>query len=740
MYKYAVSNNTLFDLYWSHFFKDCVTFARILCINLIYNRYGENSMPLSDALISKTFTTFFNDFINPCRLKTTLAVLACLCLFVNTSAKAATPDELLQSASAVDIQVRNIDTPARIKQRAAYLRAEKHVWRMDNSQLFDTVKSLGDYPLVPYLIERKLSDRLRLSDTAQVRAFLNKYADTPLANKVRRIWLNYLAKHKKVDLFLEFYESSSNATLACTHIDFRIQAGAEAQQFYPDIAQLWTVGKSQPKACNSIFKRWIKAGELSEDLVLQRIQKSADGGSHTLIPYLKTRLPANKMYLADLWHKTRRDPSIVRKTSIFPGKYPLIEAEIMSYGLSRFIWRDQNLAISAMRNAEKRLVFTQAQLARVYGRFAIKLAIDDHKQAEVFLTKASDVSDDPEVMRWHLAHLLKSQDWARIVLLIENASPQKVTANDYTYWLARAYEQLGRDDEAKILYQQVASHRHYYGFLASARLNQPYDLENSPIEVSNDSVNRILAMPSAQRAYELRQLKRWHEARLEWRHTQRQLASEDQLATTVISSAWGWHDQSIFTFSREGYLDDVQRRFPTAFADIIKREAKKNQIEPEWAFAIARRESSFMPDAISPANARGLMQVLPSTAKYMEKKRVSSRQLLDVSINAKIGNKYLRYLLNKLDDNTILATASYNAGWRRVRQWLPEKEALEADIWVELIPFKETRNYVKAVLAYKQIYQAQLEGTPLPIKGIDRTIATATVFREFIATDIPVSL
>jgi soluble lytic murein transglycosylase len=220
------------------------------------------------------------------------------------------------------------------------------------------------------------------------------------------------------------------------------------------------------------------------------------------------------------------------------------------------------------------------------------------------------------------------------------------------------------------------------------------------------------------------------------------LDDDEKLATTVIASAWQWHDQAIFTFSREGYLNDVERRFPTAFADIITREANKNDIEPEWAFAIARRESSFMTDAVSSANARGLMQVLPSTAKYLEKRRVSSKQLLNVETNAKIGNKYLRYLMDKLDNNVILATASYNAGWRRVRQWLPENEAIEADLWVELIPFKETRNYVKAVTAYKQIYRAQLNGEPFKVTSTAQVQKASqnNVFIDFIETDIPVSL
>ncbi|MGK0370956.1 MAG: soluble lytic murein transglycosylase [Glaciecola sp.] len=628
--------------------------------------------------------------------------------------------------------------PDRADQRAAFLRAERRVWQMDNAELAELVKELAGYPLIPYLIERKLSDRIQLSDKEQIRAFLEIYKGGPLARKLRRNWLEYLEKRQRASLFVEFYRPTSSAKLACAFLDFQIELGGDITESYSKIAALWTVGNSQPKQCDDLFKKWINAGQLTEDLVLLRIKKAADGGRHTLIPYLRTLLPKEKQYLADLWHKTRRDPSHVKNAKNFLGKYPLIEAEIMSYGLSRLIWRDQALAMRTMEKAEKHMIFTQVQRARVYGRFGIKLAMDNHEAAEEWLLKAADADDDPEVMRWHLAYLLRQQDWARIILLIENAAPQKVAAKDYSYWLARSYEQLGRQDEANVLYKQVATHRHYYGFLASARIDQPYQLENSPVVVSDESILKTMSLSSSHRAYELRQLNRHHEARLEWRHTQGQLGEDEKLVTSVISSAWEWHDQAIFTFSREGYLDDVNRRFPTAFENIIVREATKNNIEPEWAFAIARRESSFMPDAVSPANARGLMQLLPSTAKYLENRRISSRKLLDAEINAKLGNKYLRYLMNKLDNNRILATASYNAGWRKVRQWLPENEALASDIWVELIPYRETRNYVKAVTAYKQIYNAKLndEVTLSP----DVASAKATVFEQFIETAIPVSL
>lgn len=646
--------------------------------------------------------------------------------------------QIAKEESVLDSNSSIFAMPNRAAQRKEFVRFEKRIRKMDYNELNEALVSLNDYPLRPYLIAHKLIDKPSMSHLPTVRSFLSKYENTPIGRKLRRKWLEYLAKKKKASLFIEFYKPTSNAKLACSFIDFQLSQGVDINKTFDEIATLWTVGKSQAKQCDRIFDLWIKAGQLTEDLVLLRIKKAADGGQHTLIPYLRKLLPNDKQYLADLWRNARRDPATVSNIHLFKGKFPLIEAEVMSYGLSRLIWRDQKLAIATMQKAESKLIFTQAQKARVYGKFGIKLAIDNDQSSEKWLLKAAEVGNDSEVMRWHLAYLLRQHDWARIILLIENAAAQSVSANEYSYWLARAYEQLGRQQEANVLYKQLAQHRHYYGFLASARGDQPYQLEYAPVNMPDEIIKKTLSFASSHRAFELRQLGRHYEARLEWRHTQSLLNEDEKLASSIISSAWEWHDQAIFTFSREGALNDVIRRFPTAFEDVITREAKKNKIEPEWAFAIARRESSFMPDAVSPANARGLMQILPSTAKYLENRRVSSMQLLDVKTNAKIGNKYLRYLMDKLNNNNILATASYNAGWRRVKKWLPEDEALESDIWVELIPYRETRNYVKAVMAYKQIYYAQLNNQIL-VSG-EIASAKANVFIKFIETDIPVSL
>ena len=253
------------------------------------------------------------------------------------------------------------------------------------------------------------------------------------------------------------------------------------------------------------------------------------------------------------------------------------------------------------------------------------MAIAKHEDAEYWLIKSESLEQDPEVLRWHLTVLLKDQNWPSIINLIEKASPLLTRTHEYQYWLARSYAALGNEYKANDLFKQLAGERHYYGFLASARLGQSFSFQDNPLVIEKVVIDRVEQLPSAKRAFELKELERYHEARLEWRFVQQQLNDQERLASAVIAGQWGWHDQAIFTFSSTGYLNDVNRRFPMAYADILTKEALRNEIEPEWAFAIARRESSFMSDAVSSAKAFGLMQILPSNGEiFRKKKRIGS--------------------------------------------------------------------------------------------------------------------
>ncbi len=594
------------------------------------------------------------------------------------------------------------------EQRKLFVQAES----VANSPKSRTYKRLMDkldgYPLKPYIEYKTLSNFAYLSNKKAIQTFLEDYRYSPMDRPLRKKWLNYLAKKGENRLFEQSYRDIGDTALTCIHANNLLKDPKTKAQGLAIAERLWVVGRSQPKACDPVFKVWQQAGLRTPQHVWDRLSLAANGGNHTLIPYLKTLLSDEKKYLADLWLRIRRSPSQVSRISHFPGKFPELETQILTYGLKRLAWRDRDLALRSWERQSARFQFSPAQLEQIAHRFAISLALKNHPKATYWLQKANQLNPDSELIRWHLAHTLREFNWQGAIDVLDSV-PRSVTQdNVFQYWRARAFEQLSASTLAQEGYENLAKNRHYYGFLASGKLQQAPKLNNAPIQVTPEELTKIAQNPATQRAMEFRQLNRPVSARREWNFLQSQLNSVDKATAAVFADQQGWHEQAIFGFSKAGYLNDIQKRFPMPFKAEIIRYAKHYQIDPAWAFSIARRESSFMPDAASGAGALGLMQVLPSTAKYLAKKPVSRKTLFNPEQNLKFGTQYLRYLMDKMDNNQILATASYNAGWRNVKNWLPKDQALPADLWIETIPFKETRNYVQAILAYKYIYNYQL--------------------------------
>ena len=136
--------------------------------------------------------------------------------------------------------------------------------------------------------------------------------------------------------------------------------------------------------------------------------------------------------------------------------------------------------------------------------------------------------------------------------------------------------------------------------------------------------------------------------------------------------------------------------------------ATTRELDPSIIYGVMRRESLFDPFAKSRVGALGLMQLMPSTAKNVANslgmKKLKQSDILKVDNNINLGTKYFRTVMNRFDNNVSLAAAAYNAGPGNVRKWLPRESGMPADLWVETVPFNETRNYVQAVLAYATVF------------------------------------
>jgi len=593
-------------------------------------------------------------------------------------------------------------------QRKVFERAEKQLWKTDSSTYKNLYKQLAEYPLQPYLDQKRLIHKMRLSSADEISIFLDKYRGTPVDWPLRKKWLNYLIKRNKQSLFLKFYKPSSSVEFTCLNYQYQINAGESDSIILPQLTKLWVVGKSQPKACDPLFKLWQQAGFRTDEIVWQRLAKAADGGKHTLIPYLTKLLPEKEQYLGKLWHRVRKDPAYITRLSRFPNK-SVKEAQIYSYGVKRLIWRDQNRALKSYDKAKDAFQLTTETKQQIALKFSLALASKNHSAATSWLKKVDEASLSDNIVQWRIADVLRSQNWSMIKSELTSLPKNLQTSSQWQYWYARSLVQTNEEVLGQKLMATLAKKRHYYGFLAASSLNLPIQLQDNPIIISAEERAFNSENLAGQRAFELFELGRYHQARLEWNYWLSQLDSRQKLVAAKVSNELGWFDRAIFTLSQEGYLDDVDLRFPLAFDEQITQHATKYAINPAWAFAIARRESSFMSDANSAVGAKGLMQVMPNTAKQLtSRKRVSTSYLLDSSNNINLGTKYLKSLLKSHKGNQVLATAAYNAGPYRVKKWLKSSKSLPADIWIETIPYKETREYVKSVLAYQQIYQIKV--------------------------------
>jgi len=591
--------------------------------------------------------------------------------------------------------------------RKTFQKAEQQVWQPNTAKYQTLYQQLHYYPLQPYLDQQRLIHGMKMSDTEEIKKFLLKYKGSPLDWPLRKKWLEYLAKRDQRILFQNFFIATSNVELTCQFYLYQLKSGVAESKVLPKLTSLWVVGKSQPKVCDPLFSRWEKAGYRTKDVIWKRIALAADGGKHTLIPYLTKLLPEKERYLGKLWHKVRRDPAYISRMNRFPQKSTK-EATIAAYGLKRLIWRDPNKAIKTYSKALEVLPFSESQQQKIVLKFAIALASKNHKESKIWLAKVDENLQSKNIVQWKMADLLRGQDWPEIKNSLL-ALPKKLhTNNQWQYWYGRSLLETNDRTLGHEILGKLADKRHYYGFLAASAIEQSVNLQNEPLEITDIEKSELLKNPAAKRAFEFFHIGRFHNARREWNYWLSQLSDREKLAASRIAYEAKWFDRAIFTLSKVGYLNDVDLRFPLAFENEITHSSSNYKINPAWAFAIARRESSFMADANSPAGAKGLMQVMPATAKQLHKRKVTNKHLMNANENIKLGTKYLKRLLDRHDGNQILATAAYNAGPSRVKRWLKDLKSMPADIWIETIPYKETREYVKSVMAYQEIYQLKV--------------------------------
>ena len=601
-----------------------------------------------------------------------------------------------------------------IEQRSRFLQAESALKKRHMKRFRRLRDELVDYPLYPYLDFTELSRRLATASSDEIETFLERYSDTPLAWRLRRAWSKLLARRGHWQKFLEVYENSNDSTMRCQWLRALINAD-QADKAMPQVEAMWLVGRSQPPACDPVFEAWRNAGHLSRDLVWQRIELAVRAGRPALASYLARFLDAQEQPLAGEWLAVREQPARVARVARLDGDTKIIEA-ILVYGIERMARRDPELAADAWEQLRARFAFSEEAVATVHRRLGLSYAFAREAKALYWLNAIPESKMDDRAREWRILSSMNQGEWRQaldhLLTVQGEEKPRTPSSPRWRYWTARALESLDWHDDADAIYRELARDRSYYGFLAADRIEGDYRLNHRTLEYSDDELRLLAAQPAAMRARELYSLGRTINARREWRIFTRGMSDEELARAAKLADGWGWHGRAIMTVARTPHLDDLELRFPLAYHDRVMEQARAKDLDPAWMYAIVRQESAFIADARSPAGALGLMQIMPGTGRKigrgLDKPLKSRDQLLDADVSLEFGSTYLRTLLDQLNEHPVLAAAAYNAGPHRVERWRPAEHNVSADLWIENIPYRETREYVRRVLAYTAIYEQRL--------------------------------
>jgi soluble lytic murein transglycosylase len=592
-------------------------------------------------------------------------------------------------------------------QRNIYLEAGKVLRDGDLDEYHNFSKSLLDYPLYPYLVYEYMRRRLGSLNTEEVRDYLNTYTDVPVTNDLRKFWLKLLAQGGRWEDYLLDYTPQSDTVLQCYQLRAKINTGAQ-ENLLEDIRSVWLVGKSQPDECDPAFTLLYESDLMTQDLILERIRLAMHNGQTKLVSYLLRQLDKSDRELVNTWISIYRNPSRITRSGLEDNE---LSREILTHGMRRFAAADIDNAITKWTSIKSGYDFTPQQIHDIQRSLAIWSVIRKHPDYRELLSAEDEFDRDSKMFEWRLRAALENQDWQSLVRWTESTPPDDSGRLRWMYWRARALEKTGDADESDELFSQLANERDYYGFLAADRIMADYNIKHIPLRDDETTWDQISAMDSVIRARELFVVGQHYFARREWNRTVDDMSNDELQIAAMIAADWGWHDRTILTLSWADSFDDLVLRFPIVYENEIEKYSNMRELDLGWVFALTRAESAFMSDARSPSGALGLMQVMPATgretARSIKFRSFSNGSLLDPEKNITIGTAYLKKVYDRFS-NKILATAAYNAGPRAVSKWLPSDECVDPDIWVETIPFAETRKYVSRIMFYATLYDWRL--------------------------------
>lgn len=596
--------------------------------------------------------------------------------------------------------------------REVYPRAELGDWRPAAKH----AALLRQYVLWPDLRAAWLRTRVRNNDYAEIDTFLSRFGTLKPARELRYRYALELGASgdfkRYLQIYQQFYQELGLARLDCLGLQAKIAMRQESSVTIAGLEK-WLVGTSQVDECDPVFDSLRNRGLLGADQYRTRFELAIEARQFGLARYLARSLSADYQSRARQWTAVLEHPETFlsnHDTSKDTADY----RRQLLYAAERLAYKRPQLTATLWQEIALHYPFSEVQGGTILRHIALWAARRGHPGAHSMLKAVPADAIDTEVHRWLARKSLQASNWPGVVSAINAMPPDEQLADQWRYWLARASQHTGNPILADTLFAALASERSFYGFLAADQTKQEYLFADRRLVPDDAIIEELSQLKSLVRAHELLLVGLDGRGRSEWDTAVAMLTNEQRKQAAILAHRWGWHSRAIAMTASIGLYDDLEVRYPLPFGNIFKKYSNTTNLQQSWVLGLARSESLFMRDIRSGAGAIGLMQLLPETgrrtARDFNLPYVGYLTLIDPEGNVRLGTAYLKKLLARFDNNQVLATAAYNAGPLSVDAWLPELDTVDSLIWIENIPYNETRKYVRRVLAADTIFHWRLTG------------------------------
>ncbi len=597
--------------------------------------------------------------------------------------------------------------------------AARDAFRVGNAaKLENFAMRLKSTPLEVYVTYYRLRLDMQNVDAALIKAYLARAEDTPMIDRLRGEWLKQLGKQQQWELFDAEYPRLINEDTELTCYALQSRQRSQAEAALREVRSLWFSGKGQPDSCGALFDAARAANIITETDAWQRLRLALEASNVSLAKQLAESLSQKKGISAGLLEAAAGDSDRYLERANLE-KVGEGQRVVALFALQRLSKQSPELAKARWDQLSQH--FTQAEQQYFYGWLGYEAARKLDPRA-LFWFQSANLSTLNELqLAWRTRAALRLSNWGEVLASIKAMNETQQRDPAWRYWQGRALVALKNPAEAAKIFVPLSAEYNFYGQLAGEELQGVSVIGSTPLtyQPSKQDLAALEALPGVQRTLALYRMDLRTEALKEWSWVVRNFNDQELLTAAEFARRNEMYDRAIGAADKTVNVHDFKLRYLAPYRAALQQHIQENGLDEAWVFGLMRQESRFVTAAKSNVGAAGLMQVMPSTARWIAKKMglKSYRDELihQLDTNLRLGTYYMKTVLSWFDGNPVLASAAYNAGPGRARKWRAETP-LEGAIYAETIPFDETREYVKKVLSNTMYYAKQFGMPALTLK------------------------